>query len=438
MNSNSVQITMGNSYSTIKGLTLQQAAALRQVLSYSTNAQTAYFAGGNYPRRKYLIDAKGTFPTGLLHRVKVFLTANHLPCEILPPERHIRTKVEFKLQLKGITPRSGQKAAIEHARACNRGIIAMPTGTGKSLVIAMLIAERKVKTLVIVPNLSIKHQLIATIARLLGDMNNIQIENIDSAALKCTTDFDMLIIDECHHAAAKTYQRLNKVNWKGIYYRYFFTATPFRNDPEESLLFEGIAGEIIYQLSYKQAVADGSIVPVEAYYIEIPKQKTNADTWAEVYSELVVNNKERNMRIAHLMSTLEAVRIPALCLVKEIKHGNILSDMTSIDFANGREESSYLGEFNCGMINALIGTTGIVGEGVDTKPCEYVIIAGGGKAKSAFMQQVGRAVRTYPGKESAKVILIKDASHKFLSRHFTAQCAILKEEYGITPIKLDL
>jgi superfamily II DNA or RNA helicase len=109
--------------------------------------------------------------------------------------------------------------------------------------------------------------------------------------------------------------------------------------------------------------------------------------------------------------------------------------MTGIPFANGQDEESrdFIRQFNSGGIKALIGTTGVLGEGVDTKPCEIVIIACLGKAKSAFMQQVGRAVRTYPGKESAKVVIIKDASHKFLSRHYAAQVAILKEEYGVTP-----
>jgi superfamily II DNA or RNA helicase len=248
-----------------------------------------------------------------------------------------------------------------------------------------------------------------------------------------------LIIDEAHHAAARTYQNLNKKVWDGIHYRFFLTATPFRNDPEETLLFEGIAGQIIYQLTYQKAIAKGYIVPIEAYYIEIPKQKTNAYTWREVYDELIVNHKIRNETIANLMISLHESGASTLCLVKEIAHGEILADLTGAGFANGQDDDTrdLITAFNRVKIKTLIGTTGILGEGVDSKPCEYVIIAGLGKAKSAFMQQVGRSVRTYPGKESAKVILIKDTSHKFLSKHFREQCAILKDEYNIIPIKLE-
>jgi superfamily II DNA or RNA helicase len=126
--------------------------------------------------------------------------------------------------------------------------------------------------------------------------------------------------------------------------------------------------------------------------------------------------------------------------VKEVKHGYAIQEIFNAPFANGQDDitRAYIGAFNKGEVKGLIGTTGILGEGVDTKPCEYVIIAGLGKAKSAFMQQIGRAVRTYPGKESAKIILFRDASHRFTLRHYRAQAKILKEEYGVTPIKLEL
>ncbi len=75
-------------------------------------------------------------------------------------------------------------------------------------------------------------------------------------------------------------------------------------------------------------------------------------------------------------------------------------------------------------------------EGVDTKVCEVVVVAGAGKAKSQFMQACGRAVRNYPGKESAKIIIIKDKSHKYLLRHYAAQSKILLDEYGVKPVRL--
>ncbi len=79
-----------------------------------------------------------------------------------------------------------------------------------------------------------------------------------------------------------------------------------------------------------------------------------------------------------------------------------------------------------------------MGEGIDSRPCEFVVVAGLGKAKSAFMQQVGRAVRTFPLKETAKVFLFRDTSHKWCLKHFNEQVKILREEYGVEIKKMEV
>lgn len=440
-----ITIEVGNSTSKIIGLPSWPFNKLRAVLSYSIEAQARYFSG-NFNTKSYCIDKAGVFNSGLLPRVIKFLNQIKVTyavsdLRLLSILKMDKVRHSADLMSLGIKPYPDQIDAALAVLKHHRGIISMPTGSGKSLVIALIVEHLKLKTLIVVPSLQIKEQLTKSLSEIFDDMSNITIENIDSKALKTATDYDLLIIDESHHVAAKTYQKLNRTAWKGIYYRVFLTATPFRNQTEETMLFEGIAGEVIFKLSYKDAVKRGYVVPLEAYYIEMGKIETEAYTWAQVYSELVVNDKYRNEKIAQLLQSLALAKISTLCLVKEIKHGeNIQKASLEEPFANGQDETTrqYIDMFNNKKINVLIGTTGILGEGVDTKPCEYVIIAGLGKAKSAFMQQVGRAIRTYPGKESGKVILILDRSHKFLLRHYKEQCKVLKEEYGIIPIKLEL
>lgn len=434
-----IQLIVDNSYSQVTGLTTEQFRALRKLLSYQTDSHAAYFSGGR-TYTKYMIDKKGFFPSGLLTKVHNWLVMDmQLDIKKLNINKKPRKLANFpKLKLKH-EPYDCQRTARVRASLFQRGCISMPTGTGKSVVIAMIIATFKVKTLIVVPTLELKNQLKETLASYFGNTRLITVENIDSKNLKKPRDYDCLIIDEAHHVAAKTYQTLNKTVWSGIYHRFFLTATAFRNKDEEKLLFEGIAGRILYKLSYEESVRKKYIVPVEAYYVDLPKQKTDAYTWAQVYSELVVNNDYRNGKIAGILEGLYTEGNHTLCLVKEIAHGKKLSELTDIPFVNGQDEDSrfYIQHFNEGKrYKWLIGTTGILGEGVDTKPCEYVIIAGLGKAKSQFMQQVGRAVRNYPGKESAKIILFRDTSHKFTLRHFKEQCKILKEEYGIEVVKL--
>ena len=324
-----------------------------------------------------------------------------------------------------------------------RGIISAVTGSGKSLIIALIINELQCRTLIVVPSLELKAQLSTSLARWFGEDNigrnkNIYVENVQALDTRERLKYDVLIIDEFHHSASASYRKLNKYAWADIYYRFGLTATPWRSDAEEKLLLESILSEVIYTISYKQAVSRNMIAPVEAYYLEIPKQETDAYTWSEVYSSLVVNNEVRNQVIAQVLKTLEQNNVFTLCLVKEVKHGQILANLTGVPFVHGEDEESrdYIDLFNRGEVKTLIATEGILGEGIDTKPCEYVIIAGLGKAKSGFLQKVGRAVRNYPGKESAKVILFKDKSHKYLIRHYNEQRKIMLEYYGVRVVEL--
>lgn len=431
-----MKLILNNSTSQLTGMTTEVYNKLRKILSYQADPRAVYRKAG-FTRPTYLIDKKGVFATGNVSRVLDFTLLNNLPVEIQDLRVKPTRKVNHQFAI-GLKPYPSQLAAVDAFVRDQRGTISMPTGSGKSLVLALIVARLSVKTLIVVPNLEIKKQLQATFEELFADMSNITIENIDSNALNASVSYDLLLIDEAHRVAAATYQRLNKKNWQGIFFRGFVTATPFRNQKEETLLFEGIAGDVIYQLSYKDAVKEGYIVPVEAYYLDLPKVETDAHTWAQVYSELVVRHDERNMIIGALLGRLKDKS--TLCLVKEVAHGQAIADMTGFPFVHGQDDDSrqYIQDFNSGKIKVLIGTEGILGEGVDTKPCEFVVIAGLGKAKSAFMQKCGRSVRRYKDKESAKIILFRDKSHKFTLRHYKEQCTILLTEYGIKPTKLEL
>ena len=81
------------------------------------------------------------------------------------------------------------------------------------------------------------------------------------------TDFDYLIVDECHHAAANTYQKI---------FTYFhpkfilgLTATPERSDGEDMMeLFQNVA----HTMDLKTAVERGVLVPIRCIRV-----KTNID-----------------------------------------------------------------------------------------------------------------------------------------------------------------
>lgn len=433
-----IEIFVGNSYSRIQGLSPKQEIEVRKALSYKLpNYRGHHFRSVT----RYLIDRHGSFPTGLLKLLEIKLQDFNLTWKVADNRfRPASHPSKFRLIIP-FEPYEEQLDAVYAAYISHRGMISMPTGSGKAATIALLINELQVRTLVIVPNLTLKRQLTKSFNEWFGDtVKNITIENIDSKNLKNLNDFDCLICDEAHHVAAKTYINLNKKTWNNTYYRFFFTATPYRSLNEEQILMESISGQVIYSLSYKKAIDKGIIVPLEAYYVDLSKTSVKGRNWSTVYKELVTDRKDRNKILSVLAWNFYNCKISALFLVKEISHGDKLTWNGAFAFANGQDKntSDFIYDFTMGNRKVLIATTGVAGEGVDTKACEYVIIAGLGKSKNQFMQAVGRALRRFPGKESGKVILFRDKSHKWTLAHFNAQVKFLKEEFGIIPIKLEI
>lgn len=456
-----IKLLIDNSTCQIQGLNRKQLSELKELMCYNVDNQFNYYTKTYHTIKKYLITKTGHFPTGLLYIAKKWIKDSDLQSECIdarnPPKR---SRMPYKtLFLKSdLTPYPEQtNAALVCLNASNegRGIISAPTGSGKSLITALIIDKIQVKTLIVVPSLSLKSQLTLTLSdwfgnKLVGSLNKngeadkfITIENVDALdPKKILKGVDMVLIDEFHHSASATYRKLNEKAWSKVYYRFGLTATPFRSDDNERLLLESVLSKIIYKIYYTTAVEKKYIVPVEAYYVEIPRSYTSSTKWAGVYSDLVVNNEVRNKIIRDILLKFYNGNAATLCLVKEIDHG--LKILTQINRVTNNDPTQFVhGEckdgidsFNSGQEISLIGTYGVLGEGIDTKPAEFVIIAGLGKSKNAFMQQVGRCLRTYPGKESGKVIIFSDSSHKWTRSHFSEQCKILLDEYGVTPIRL--
>jgi len=436
-----IKIKVGNSTSKVTGLTNKQFGDLSKLMSYDIDPSAAYFSGRAHNTRRSLLSRQGEFPTGLEYLFWQWKSTILDDIEVVDSRKRPKADANLELNLPFV-PYPAQLEAAVAAEKYARGILCAPTGSGKSVIIALIIWRLQVPTLVVVPSLELKRQLTESLRACFGRLHHITVENVDAlnpevvdAKHKC------VIIDEFHHSAAKTYRELNKKAWKNIYYRFGMTATPFRSLDNEKILLESVLSQVIYDLPYGLAVLSKFIVPVEAYYCEVPKvtpMKGNDRDWATVYSELIVNNKARNTAIAEILFRLTCADVPTLCLVKEIKHGRILSDLTGVPFANGKDGKSQelIRQFNTGQITSLIGTDGVIGEGVDTKPAEFILLASTGKSKTQFMQNCGRGMRVHKSKESAKVILFKDTSHKYLTRHFNSCMLYLRDEYGVKAGKL--
>ena len=160
-----------------------------------------------------------------------------------------------------LTPRPYQEDALTAWRAegC-RGVVVLPTGSGKTLVGALAIAEVELATLVVVPTIDLLRQWQRALAEALGrapedigvygggthDAQAITIITYESAALhpELLRRFGLLIFDECHHLPAQTYRQIAE----GAYtpQRLGLSATPERAD-DEHLALERLIGPEVYR-----------------------------------------------------------------------------------------------------------------------------------------------------------------------------------------------
>jgi superfamily II DNA or RNA helicase len=462
-------LRIGNSTCKLMGLTAPQFKVLRSILVYKERT-------GRWVRRRNkqgrminapeikvhnLMDKAGGFPTGLLYIVQAWLDAEELG--------YLTTDTRITPQLnpvglaslyvhKPYEPYPEQVEAALAAFEYGRGIIVGPTGVGKSTIAAEICEVFKVPTLIVVPKVELKKQLTESLRELFGESRVgplvkgeavyfITVENVDALKPdKVLKDIDCVIIDEFHHSGAKTYRVLNRKAWEHVYFKIGLTATPFRSRDEERLLLESVLSHVIYRIEYVTAVTKGYIVPLEAYYYTLPEKETQAKSYQGVYNALVVENECRNRLIVDLTAKLVEAGKSTLILTKQVNHGVLLQEMLlkrgiDVPFAEGKNgdlNKELINKFNRREVLGMIGTTGVIGEGVDTKPCEFVIIAGLGKSAVQFMQQCGRAFRRFGEKETGKVILFKDESHKWTLDHFEAQCAVLRREYSVEAVELEL
>lgn len=198
-------------------------------------------------------------------------------------------------------PRPFQKEAMEAwLEHRGRGVVVLPTGTGKSHVASMAIDAKRRSTLVVAPTLDLVTQwydLLHTSFRIpvgvIGGgehrVERITVTTYDSAYLHMEhlgARFGLVVFDECHHLPSEAYALAARFCLAP--FRLGLTATPERADGRDSLLTELIGPVVlrrdIVELSGKY-LADYEVQPVE---VELtPEERLVYDEARAVYRDFL-------------------------------------------------------------------------------------------------------------------------------------------------------
>lgn len=250
--------------------------------------------------------------------------------------------------------------------------------------------------------------------------------------------FDAVHLDECHRATAKTWWPV--VNAIPAYWRFGYSATPFKSDPITELKLVGATGEIFYSFPAKEAIEQGYLT--KPYVVTVdPKfeyMHEDEDTnWMDSYRDGIVDHVKRCRVIAEIAKgTSEGWDVPTLITVQWNEHGrNIKRALHEIDvratFINGNASTSerleVLRAMADGRLNCVISTT-IFDEGVNVPAIGALILAGGGKAQHKVIQRIGRGLRVVEGKEYLAVFDLWDShGDKYLLGHSRQRLAAVKD-----------
>ncbi|MCB0614653.1 MAG: DEAD/DEAH box helicase, partial [Phaeodactylibacter sp.] len=215
-----------------------------------------------------------------------------------------------------LTLRKHQEQVIQAARKKEFGVIVAPPGSGKTVMAIKIIAEKQQPALIIVHRKHLLEQWVDRIEAFLGiprkDIGKIgqgkgkvgkqvTVAMIQSLSKKMATNeaanlssqFGILIVDECHHLPAKTFhETISKFN---SYYQYGLTATPFRKYSDGKLIFTQL-GEIIAEVKPQQIdPLKRARVVIRNTGLEVPFN-AKVDPF-ETLSKILVHDTARNKLI---------------------------------------------------------------------------------------------------------------------------------------------
>lgn len=157
-------IYLNNKYAQLETNNQHLRKEIDQFLSYKLQGveYLPLFKNTNWDGFTHLLTAKNKFPAGLFNKVSNYLKKINIPFEIVDNRAPIAINeslnIANKLASLGMIPRDYQLNAVEAISKNNRGIIRAATGSGKTLIAALITAFLNKPTTIYVIGLDLLKQ----------------------------------------------------------------------------------------------------------------------------------------------------------------------------------------------------------------------------------------------------------------------------------------
>lgn len=343
------------------------------------------------------------------------------------------------------TLRQDQEAALQAWMKAKRGVLVMPTGTGKTEVALHIMHRLSVPTLVVAPVRDLMYQWHQRIqarlgydAGIIGDntfnKRPISVTTYDSACIHMQSfgaEFGLLIFDECHHLPGRI--RSDAARMSVAPYRLGLTATPERSDGREATL-DHLIGPIVFSFplsdargilaeydvvripvflsSEEQSLYDSCSQTIRLYMAE--RRKTDpAYSGIDLRLEWARNpDARRIMKATRTKESIEDRAKEKLRVLEDLfrlHHGkrvlvftktNIMAREVSVRFlipcllhhCRKKERKDILDGFRDGIYPAIVANQ-VLDEGVDIPDAKIAVVLGGLSSVKQAKQRLGRILR---------------------------------------------
>jgi len=351
--------------------------------------------------------------------------------------------------------REYQEQAVERWMEDKKGVIVLPTGSGKTYVALEIIKELSVPTLVIVPTLDLldqwKEKLSIFGSENVGEYSGrkkelkpITVSTYDSAYLSAEllgNKFLLLVFDEVHHLPSDAYRQIAEMS--AAPYRLGLTATYERDDGKHSLLPELVGGKVFELMPDDLAGKHLADYIVKRIYVPLTdEEKAKYEEKARIFKEYV---STRGIKLASpddfkrvvmatgydsraynaLRAWDEARRIAfnsknKLVKLRELlekhrgdkiiiftRHNDLVYTISrlflipAITHKTSKDERRIiLDGFRRGKYKAIVSSQ-VLDEGIDVPDASVGIIMSGSGSAREFIQRLGRILRPSRGKDKA-------------------------------------
>lgn len=310
--------------------------------------------------------------------------------------------------------RDYQQACIDEieARPPGRYLVQMATGLGKTVTFANI--PRNGKMLI----LSHREELVNQPLKYFDCLTGVEMAKehappmaeVVSASVASLTqrlerfspdEFDLIICDEAHHAAARTYRRI---------FDYFhprkligFTATPNRSD---SVRLDDVFQEIIFQRDLRWAIQNGWLCDIYCRRVNIGYDLTGVHTRNGDYAPGELDEAMDGTADAVAQCYRELATGATLVFAASVRQcQEIVSRVPGAVAVTGetKSRSEIIAAFTRREIPCLVNCM-VFTEGTDIPLVETVIIARPTQSDSLYAQMVGRGLRLHPDKERLNLI----------------------------------